>query len=114
MPARCALQPALERAEMRGSEAARALHATITRGLRSIAMLLANSPLVWATCLALPAVPPAKQTRKRRPTSKFASRKPALHNCVLDCGSVDVPCSAATRRDAPQREYKSQTHCGAD
>lgn len=41
---------------MRGSEAARALHATITRGLRSIAMLLANSPLVWATCLALNAV----------------------------------------------------------
>src|SRR3954454_24312869 len=105
MPARCALQPALERAEMRGSEAARALHATITRGLRSIAMLLANSPLVWATCLALPAVTAGEANAEESADQQVRFAQAGASQ--LRALTVDQPTSRVQRRRVEMRRNEN-------
>src|SRR3954452_25458147 len=56
MPARCALQPALERSGDARERGCKSVACNDHARLASIAMLLADSPLVWATCLALNAV----------------------------------------------------------
>jgi catecholate siderophore receptor len=100
---------------MRGSEAARALNATITSRLALDCDAARELPSGMGDLSSASRGDRRRSKRGRvgRPASSLRASRRFTIAC-FDCGSADVPCSAPTRRDAPQREYKSQTHCGAD
>src|SRR3954451_7578080 len=96
MPARCALQPALERSGDARERGCKSVACNDHARLASIAMLLANSPLVWATCLALNAVTAGEANAEESADQQVRFAQAGASQ--LRALTVDQPTSRVQRR----------------